>query len=64
MSDNDTLLAYLVPTLTSRHEDTSTEALAYLLTKSTECRDALNALVGAGRLSLEPIDRFQNASEV
>ncbi len=59
MSDNDTLLAYLVPTLTSRHEDTSTEALAYLLTKSTECRDALNALVGAGRLSLEPIDRFE-----
>jgi hypothetical protein len=59
MTDNDTLLAYLVPTLTSRHEDTSTEALAYLLTKSTECRDALNALVGAGRLSLEPIDRFQ-----
>ncbi|MDE2745468.1 MAG: hypothetical protein OXI41_05725 [Chloroflexota bacterium] len=59
MSDNDTLLAYLVPTLTGRHEDTSTEALAYLLTKSTECRAALNVLLGAERLSLSPIVRFQ-----
>ena len=30
MADNDTLLAYLVPKLTSKVEDSATEALAYV----------------------------------
>ena len=48
MADNDTLLAYLVPKLTSGVEDAATEALAYILNKSTACRESLADLVGIG----------------
>ena len=46
MADNDTLLAYLVPKLTRGVEDAATEALAYILNKSTASRKALADMVG------------------
>lgn len=59
MVDDDTLLAHLVPTLTSRHEDTATEALAFILNKSRDCRNTLDRLIGVGSESLQPIARLQ-----
>ena len=41
MTSESTLLAYLVPRLTSRGEDTATDALAFILTQSKVCREAL-----------------------
>ena len=46
MADSDTLLAHLVPKLTSRVEDTATEALAYILRKSAASRESLATLAG------------------
>ena len=46
MADSDTLLAHLVPKLTSRVEDTATEALAYLLRKSAASKESLAAFAG------------------
>ena len=46
MADSDTLLAHLVPKLTSRVEDTATEALAYILRKSAASRESLASLAG------------------
>ena len=45
MADSDTLLAHVVPKLTSRVEDTATEALAYILRKSAASRASLADLV-------------------
>ena len=42
-----TLLAYLVPRLTSRGEDTATDALAFVLTQSSACREAMDLLLRA-----------------
>ena len=53
------LLAYLVPRLTSRGEDTATEALAFILNKSEACRHALDSLLGEQDFDLEPITRFK-----
>ena len=58
MSDSDTLLAYLVPRLTSRVEDTATDALAFILNKSETCRRAFNDLLGTDGAELEPVVRF------
>ena len=58
MADESSLLAYLVPRLTSRGEDTATEALAFILNKSKACRRALDNLLGEQHLDLEPIRRF------
>lgn len=41
----NSLLGYLVPWLTSRVEDTATEALAFILNRSEACRGALESLV-------------------
>ena len=46
-----TLLAYLVPRLTNRVEDTATDALAFILNKSPVCRDALGLLLREGERS-------------
>ena len=51
MAQESTLLAYLVPRLTSRVEDTATDALAYILNKSPACRDALGLLLREGEKS-------------
>lgn len=55
----DTLLAYLVPRLTSRGEDTATDALAFVLNRSATCRDALHRLLDDGDFTLEPAVSFQ-----
>lgn len=59
MSDNDTLLAYLVPKLTSGVEDAATDALAYILNKSKQCREALVAMVSDSDFKLEPLIHAQ-----
>ena len=48
MTQESTLLAHLVPRLTSGVEDAATDALAFILNKSPACRDALNRLLGEG----------------
>ena len=60
MPQEHTLLAYLVPRLTSRVEDTATDALAFILNNSPSCRDALGLLLRAGEESyhLNSLERF------
>lgn len=53
MIDKTTLLAYL---LTDCGEDTATKALAFILNKDKECLRALNDLLRAGGVDLEPIE--------
>ena len=55
MAEDITLLAYLVPRLTSRGEDTATDALAFILNKSEACRGALDRLLQSNGFNLEPI---------
>ena len=54
------LLAYLVPRLTNRVEDTATDALAFILNKSPACRDALGLLLreGEGSYQLDALASF------
>ena len=59
MPEETTLLAHLVPRLTSRVEDTATDALAFILNKSEACRGALNHLLREGGFELEPVVRFE-----
>lgn len=51
----DTLLAYLVPKLTSRVEDTATDALAFILNRSAACLGALDRLLRDRDFRMEPI---------
>ena len=59
MDSESSLLAYLVPRLTSRGEDTATDALAFILNKSEACRRALDNLLSEQGFDLEPITRFE-----
>ena len=59
MAEETTLLAYLVPRITSRVEDTATDALAFILTKSEDCRKAFNSLLQDKGFMPEPIEWFQ-----
>ena len=59
MAEETTLLAHLVPRITNRIEDTATDALAFILNKSENCREAFNALLRDGGFGLEPVTRFQ-----
>ena len=56
MADNDTLLAYLVPKLTSGVEDAATEALAYILKKSPASRESLADLVGVDAADIARVE--------
>ena len=60
MPQESTLLAYLVPRLKNRVEDTATDALAFILNKSPACRDALGLLLREGEDSyhLDALARF------
>lgn len=49
----------MVPRLTSRGEDTATDALAFILNKSEACRRALAGLLSNEDFSLEPLRRFE-----
>ena len=51
MPQESPLLAYLVPRLTGRVEDTATDALAFILNESAVCRDALCNLLREGEAS-------------
>ena len=55
MSENDTLLSYLVPALTTQVEDAATDALGYVLSKSPRSMQALNDLLREGGFDIEPI---------
>ncbi len=59
MDHDPGLLAYLVPRLTTRSEDTATDALAFILNKSEACRHALDSLLSEQDSGLEPITRFE-----
>lgn len=59
MDNESSLLAYLVPRLTSRGEDTATDALSFILNKSGACRDALDRLLSEQNVALEPIVRLE-----
>ena len=59
MAEDLTLLAYLVPKLTSRSEDTATDALAFILNKSAACRAALDSFLKDADFNLEPIARVE-----
>ena len=59
MADEMTLLAYLVPRLTSRGEDTTTDALAFILNKSEACRSALDLLLRDGDFAPASIARVE-----
>ena len=59
MGQESTLLAYLVPRLTNRGEDTATDALAFILNKSAACRGALDLLLRDDNFNLEPMTSFQ-----
>ena len=63
MADNDTLLAYLIPKLTSKVEDSATEALAYILKKSTASRKALADLVGIDPAQIGRVETQVTASD-
>ena len=58
MDNESSLLAYLVPRLTSRGEDTATDALAFILNKSEACRGALDSLLSDQDFGLGPLTRF------
>ena len=57
MAESDSLLAFLVPRLTGRVEDTATDALAFILNKSANCRSALGVILGDA--GLQPIHRVR-----
>lgn len=59
MAEDTTLLAYLVPRLTGRVEDTATDALAFILNKSATCRTALDRLLRDADFNPEPIARVE-----
>ncbi len=59
MVQESTLMAYLIPRLTSRGEDTATDALAFILNKSSACRDALRLLLRDGNFQLDSLINFQ-----
>lgn len=59
MANDVTLLAHLVPRLTNRVEDTATDALAFILTKSATCRQELDRLLEEGDFKLDPISSVE-----
>ncbi len=63
MADNDTLLAYLVPKLTYGVEDAATEALAYILNKSTASKGALADLVGVDAADIGRVETQVTAED-
>ena len=59
MADNATLMAHLVPRLTRQVENAATDALGYILNKSTGSMQALNNLLREGGFDVEPIARVE-----
>ena len=59
MSDDDTLLAHLVPLMTKGVEDAATNALAYILNKSEPCRKAFVDLLSDDDFRLDDLQRVR-----
>lgn len=59
MSDNDTLLSYLVPKLTNQVENAATDGLWYILEKSESAMDAFNSLLKRGGYAGNQIVRVE-----
>lgn len=59
MADDSTLMAYLVPRLTSQVENAATDALAYILNKSSGSMQALNDLLREGGAAIRPIAKVE-----
>lgn len=59
MSDESTLLAYLVPRLTNQQEDVATDALAFILNSSEACRVALGNLLSGDGFDLGVLSRLE-----
>ena len=59
MTQEPTLLAHLVPRLTSQVEDAATDALAFILNRSKACRGALDSFLRTDGFEIEPITRFE-----
>ena len=59
VTQEPTLLAHLVPKLTSQVEDAATDALAFILNKSEACRGVLDDLLRDGTFNPEPIERVE-----
>ena len=66
MPQETTLLAYLVPRLTSSVEDSATDALAFIPNKSPACRDALSLLLreGGGALPARRAGQLRHPGDV
>ena len=60
MAELDTLLARLVPKLTSQVENAATDALAIILNASAACRGALDRLLRDADFHPEPAVRFES----
>ena len=58
MAENETLLAHMIPWLTSQVEVAATRSLTFILNKSTDCRRALDEMLSMEGFPLEPITRF------
>lgn len=59
MDEPVTLLAHLVPRLTTRVEDAATDALSFILNGSEACRRALDHVLQDGEFAPEPIARVE-----
>ena len=59
MADDSTLMAYLIPRLTSQVENAATDALAYILNKSSGSMQALNDLLIERDTVIGPITRVE-----
>ena len=59
MAEDRSLLAYLVPKITNRREDTATDTLAFILNKSEDCRKAFNELLRGNGYDLDAVGNFQ-----
>ena len=59
MADNNTLISYLVPRLTIQVENAATDALGYIVNKSSDSMQALNELLSEGGFGVEKIVRVE-----
>jgi len=59
MAQQSTLLAYLIPRVTSQVEDAATDALAFILNRSAACRKALDRLLESQGFQPEPLVRVE-----
>ncbi len=58
MTENETLLAHMIPWLTSQVEVAATRSLTFILNKSPSCRTALDGLLSTDGFAVEPIVRL------